>query len=471
MTYPIKLENIKIDRKGLLCLARLFAYEEGTMLLYSGGNYETSNRSYLCLFPYEFIWIQGNDKYRSHMQGENRLTSPLENPWDALKELLGDLSQEQVFPEWMGFLTYEMGAYSDPQKKVKAFPSPRIPQAYFQRCAVVLAVDHKEEKSTIWIADQGEYFLTNENKEWLARLSRPEQWQELLQGVPETSSLLLNGENALALVKPLEPYEDYCKKIQRAKEQIVAGSLYQVNLSQQLELAGHINPFQLFYRINSINPAPFSAYLKMRDFSIVSSSPERFLKKRGLNLESRPIKGTSPRGKTPEEDLLNKQNLLDSEKERAELLMITDLMRNDLGRVSSSGSVKTTQLWECEDYANVFHLYSVVSSQALPDLHSLEILRACFPGGSITGCPKLSAMELIAELEQRSRGIYTGAIGYIASNGDFDFNIAIRTLTVADNMLSIQLGGAIVADSDPEKEYQETLHKGQSIFKALSFNP
>lgn len=468
MTHCVKLEKIKINRNNLLSLARLFAHEEGTLLFYSGGEFQTSNRSFLCLFPYEFIWIHGNKKIRSHAHGENISFSKFENPWDALKELLSNFSDDNSFPEWMGFLTYEMGAFSDPDKQLPFYPS-NIPEAYFQRCALVLVVDHNKEESTVLIADQGEYFLNEQQKEWLNRLSRPEHWNELLQGMMEYP-ITLNGANKVSLAKPIETYEEYAKKILTAKELINSGTIYQVNLSHQFLLEGHVDPFQLFYRINSINPAPFAAYLHLRNFSIVSSSPERFLKKRGANLETRPIKGTMPRGQNPQEDEFNKEKLVNSIKDKAELLMITDLMRNDLSRVSKSGSVETVQMWECEEYTNVFHLSSTVCSEARPDLHPVDIVRACFPGGSITGCPKITAMEVITELERRNRGIYTGAIGYFAGNGDFDFNIAIRTLLISDNFLSIQLGGAIVADSDPLKEYEETLHKGESIFKGLSFD-
>jgi para-aminobenzoate synthetase component 1 len=251
-----------------------------------------------------------------------------------------------------------------------------------------------------------------------------------------------------------------------AKELIHAGEIYQANLSQQFVFSGTCRPFSIFFQLAQLNPAPFSAYLKVDDFAIVSSSPERFLSCSDGILETRPIKGTAPRGKTEEEDCHLKEQLLASEKEKAELLMITDLMRNDLGRLSMPGTVKTLKLWECESYTNVFHLVSTIQSKSL-DIHPVDKVRACFPGGSISGCPKLSAMEAIQRIEKRRRGIYTGGIGYFTENGDFDFNIAIRTLLIEKEKLTVQVGGGIVADSDPEKEYQETLHKGASIFKVL----
>ncbi len=299
---------------------------------------------------------------------------------------------------------------------------------------------------------------------WFLRLSTKEGWNELLAMNFATEPT----NNTLKAGSVSDTMESYVDKIQRAKEFIKSGDVYQINLSQQWEFLGERDPFDLFKRLAVLNPAPFSAYLYLKDFSIISSSPERFLEKRGDILETRPIKGTAPRGKTPAEDAESKQRLLASEKERAELMMITDLMRNDLGKISAIGSVEVPLLCGCEAYQNVFHLYSTVNSRVLSSFNPIDIVRSCFPGGSITGCPKLRAMEVIEELEKRPRGIYTGSIGYFSQNGDFDFNIAIRTLLVADIKVVVQLGGAIVIDSDPLKEYEETYHKGRSIFEILN---
>jgi para-aminobenzoate synthetase component 1 len=269
-------------------------------------------------------------------------------------------------------------------------------------------------------------------------------------------------------VQPLETRERYVEKVLRAKEQILDGEIYQVNLSHTCRYAGIHDPFSLYRQLIDHNPVPFSAYLNIDSrFSIVSLSPERLLRHERGVLETRPIKGTAPRGQNAEEDQAERANLLASPKERAELMMITDLMRNDLGMVSKAGSVLTPELCVCEAYASVYHLHSVIRSQAKESLHPLDLLGAAFPGGSISGCPKSSAMRTIRELEQRPRGIYTGSIGYIRGNGDFDFNIAIRTLAVEGDTAMLSLGGGIVADSDPHLEYEETLHKGRPFFRSL----
>jgi para-aminobenzoate synthetase component 1 len=311
--------------------------------------------------------------------------------------------------------------------------------------------------------------LDDDEKVWVQRLSEKEKWEDLAKHLVTLNETQITAP-PLTLGQPLETFESYATKVEAAKELIYAGDIYQVNLSQQIVFVGQRDPFQIFDSLARLNPAPFSAFLKLKNFAVISSSPERFLSKQEGWLETRPIKGTKVRGKTPQEDECNLKALLNSEKNKSELLMITDLVRNDLGKVSLPGSVSTLKINSVASYENVHHLYSIVKSRALPGLHSIDILRSCFPGGSITGCPKLSAMEVIANLEDRARGLYTGSIGYFAGNGDFDFNIAIRTLTVTNDRIDIQLGGAITADSDSKDEFEETLHKGASIFKALQAN-
>lgn len=465
MPQEIVLKSIHFDQKLLLKLARLFADQEGTALFYSGGNYDTSQSSFLTLFPIETICIAGQKRWRQvHDSGHMRYAIA-QDPWDCLKELLPSKFDRSPYPEWVGFISYEMGAYGEKDKVMAHLPTT-IPEVYLQRCGVTIAVDHVQGIGRVIIADQAPYLFDKEAADWIERLSNPLEWEQLIQTLASIE-IGEDGQTPLLTLQQFETVDSYSEKVMRTKEWIASGDIYQLNLSQKLVLEGKRDPYNLFYQLNTINPAPFSAFLNMSGMAIVSSSPERFLKKREKMLETRPIKGTMPRGKTPEEDLHFLDLLINSEKEKAELLMITDLMRNDLGRVSLPGTVMTQQIGKQEAFTNVFHLLSIIQSQAKPDLHPVEIIRACFPGGSITGCPKLRAMELIAELEQRPRGIYTGSIGYIAGNGDFDFNIAIRTLVQQGNRIEINVGGGITAGSDPQKEYEETLHKGASLLKVL----
>jgi para-aminobenzoate synthetase component I len=261
--------------------------------------------------------------------------------------------------------------------------------------------------------------------------------------------------------------EEYIAAVARAKEYIAAGDIFQVNLSQRFSAQLHVDPWQLYLRSRRINAAPFGAYLQFADGTVASASPERFLRVEGRCVETRPIKGTRPRGATPEEDERLARELLESEKDRAELVMIVDLERNDLGRVCSYGTVRVPELLRLESYATVHHLVSTVVGQLHEGRDLMDLLRATFPGGSITGAPKVRAMEIIDELEPTQRAVYTGSIGWVGFDGDMDLNIVIRTFLVRDGRVHWQVGGGIVADSDPVAEYEETLDKGIALRRAV----
>ncbi|HPD14332.1 MAG TPA: aminodeoxychorismate synthase component I [Planctomycetota bacterium] len=260
----------------------------------------------------------------------------------------------------------------------------------------------------------------------------------------------------------------YLAAIRKAKDYIAAGDIFQVNLSQRFETALAISPAELYGRLRQANPAPFAAYLALDDgAAVLSSSPERFLKVTGRRVETRPIKGTRPRGATPEDDRRLAAELVASAKDAAELTMIVDLERNDLGRVCDYGSVRVAEHKAVEAYASVFHLVSTVEGSLHEGRDLVDLLKATFPGGSITGAPKIRSMEIIDELEPTQRSVYTGSIGYLGLDGTADLNIAIRTILVRHDRAYFQVGGGIVADSDPAAEYQETLDKGRRLFAAL----
>jgi len=263
--------------------------------------------------------------------------------------------------------------------------------------------------------------------------------------------------------------EEFVARVRAAQGYIASGDIYQVNLSQQFHatLSSRSPLFALYDRLRSVSPAPMAAYLQHGQREILSSSPETFLRMHGRSIETRPIKGTRPRFADPELDSRSAYELQTSEKEIAELVMITDLERNDLGRVCEFGSVKVTEMLKHERLEQVHHLASTVTGQLREDADQLDVLQACFPGGSITGAPKKRAMEVIAELETVPRGLYTGAIGYLGFNGESQFNIAIRTLDREGLRLTYGVGAGIVADSDPEMEYEETLQKAEGIRLAL----
>jgi para-aminobenzoate synthetase component 1 len=269
--------------------------------------------------------------------------------------------------------------------------------------------------------------------------------------------------------KPNMDKETYLNGVRRIKEYIRTGDIYQANMTQRFETVLRHKPIELYKKLREINPAPFAAYLDFGNGQIVSSSPERFLKVRDGKIETRPIKGTLPRGKTPEEDEVLKVKLQNSMKDRSELLMIVDLERNDLSRVAKTGTVEVPELFVIESYATVHHLVSTVTAELGENKSIADLLEASFPGGSITGAPKIMAMKVIDELEPTQRGIYTGSIGYIDFNGNADLNIVIRTVVCKDDTAYFQVGGGIVWDSDEYLEYDETLDKARALMNALNY--
>lgn len=261
--------------------------------------------------------------------------------------------------------------------------------------------------------------------------------------------------------------EDFCTAVHRVRDYISSGDVYQVNLSRRARCRYEGDSVQLYQALRRGNPAPYGAYFDFGDWQLISTSPEQFLQKRGRNLETRPIKGTRPRGIDAAADRQYAEALRTSEKDRAELLMIVDLERNDLGRVAEFGSVHVEGLYQLEHYARVIHQTARVKATLASGKDVYDALAALFPGGSITGAPKIRAMEIIEELEPTRRGAYCGSIGYIGFDGDAEFNIAIRSLHLKDGMLDYQVGGGIVWDSEPVAEYQETLDKARAIRETI----
>lgn len=262
-------------------------------------------------------------------------------------------------------------------------------------------------------------------------------------------------------------HEAYLLAVRKARQYIREGDIYQVNLSQRFRFPFHGDPFQLWTALFSINPAPFYAFVNAPDHQVLSTSMERFLYRSGQYVETRPIKGTRKRGSTPQEDDQLKRDLLQSPKDDAELSMIVDLLRNDLGRVCSPRSIRVAEHKRLETYQNVHHLVSTVTGRLAPETSHGELIRATFPGGSITGCPKIRSMEIIDELEPNVRHVYTGAIGYLGWHQNLDLNIAIRTALIHKSISYFPVGGGIVYDSTEEDEYQETLHKGRTLFDLM----
>jgi para-aminobenzoate synthetase component 1 len=391
------------------------------------------------------------------------------NPFDVLGEWLDKYRLNGVdcpvpfSGGAVGYLSYDLGRLIE-RLPARATDDLELPESYLGFYDAVLAFDHLKER--VYIISTG----FPETSEAEARERAQERLQELKQAVTSgvtSPPLLPENPRPVPLIGGFTRTE-YLRAVERARQYIIDGDIFEVNLSQRFETELSVPPFELYRRLRQINPAPFAAYLNFEDTAIVSASPERFLRLHGDRVQTRPIKGTRPRGRTPEEDECLATELLNSDKDRAENMMIVDLERNDLGRVCRYGTVRVTELAVLETFPSVFHLTSTIEGRLRPDAGRINLLKASFPGGSITGAPKVRAMEIIEELEPTRRSVYTGGIGYLSFNGDLDLNIAIRTLIVKDGRAYFQAGGAVVYDSDPAGEYQETLDKVRALMEALN---
>lgn len=262
--------------------------------------------------------------------------------------------------------------------------------------------------------------------------------------------------------------DTYVNAVEKMRNYIENGHIYITNMTHTFRCTLNRKPYDIYKILHKINPSPFSAFMSLESFSVLCSSPERFISIRNNIVETRPIKGTRPRGNTKKEDLKFRSELLNSEKDKSELLMIVDLERNDISKVCKPHTVKVTELFKLEEYATVYHLVSTITGELEENNTAVDCIRACFPGGSITGAPKLRAMEIIEELEPVRRNIYTGCIGYLGFDGNCDTNIVIRTILMKDNNAYIGVGGGITWESNPKAEYQETLDKAKALFNSIN---
>ena len=317
-------------------------------------------------------------------------------------------------------------------------------------------IEDRHEKKTYLVANG----ITEDAEKLLSCVER-----RISEPTEETAGICTDSYNIE--VTPNFEKEEYKQAVDDVIRYIIEGDIYITNMTQQLKVKSDKKPLDVFYDLRENNPSPFGGYMDYGDFQIVCASPERFLKMKQGHVNTRPIKGTRKRGETSEEDLFMRTELENSEKDKSELLMIVDLERNDLNRVCRPGSVKVTELFTVEEYATVFHLVSDIEGELEEGKTVMDLLEAAFPGGSITGAPKYRAMEIIDELENNQRNLYTGSIGYLTLDGDCDFNIVIRTALHKDGMYYLGVGGGITAESDLEFEYEETLQKAKAVLEAM----
>lgn len=415
------------------------------------------------------------DPFGSYIVADGRASwngqSLKDEPWEVLRTLLAKYPQEHRpdLPPFQGgaagFLGYDLNRTLE-RLPVPAASARRLPQSILHFYDVVVSYDHRE--SRCWIVSTGWPEQDPDRRAARAR-HRADEFAALLAS-PQLPLVDAQG--------PVGPWHSnfsragYIAAVQRVIDLILAGDVFQANIAQRFSarLPTPFDPVAFYCQLRSLNPAPFAALLRYGNLTIASSSPERFLKLDGRQVETRPIKGTIARSTDSREDQRRAQLLVSSDKDRAENIMIVDLLRNDLSRVCTPHSVDVPALCNLETYASVHHLVSVVTGRLAGDQDAVTLFRACFPGGSITGAPKVRSMEIITEIERIAREVYCGAIGFIAFNGHMDTNIAIRTATIDDGLAVFHTGGGITAMSDPDAEHEETLAKAQRMFEAFRTN-
>ncbi|MDI6743770.1 MAG: anthranilate synthase component I family protein [Thermodesulfovibrionales bacterium] len=403
------------------------------------------------------------------------------NPLARLKSLVTAYKQKPVksLPPFqggaVGLLSYDFVQYLEKLPKTTK-DDLKIPDAHFFMIDKLIVFDHLDKKAWIIVcpgAGDTELGYRDMDGNWEEKYDEATQLIEKIssevskrESVKETTSVHSRFRSS-ALKHGLSK-KQYMDMVGRAKEYIAAGDIFQANLSLRVSAEiGGTNPWELYKILRSINPSPFAGYIDFGDYQIASSSPERLLKIEGGIIETRPIAGTRPRGIDMKEDELMRAELLLNEKERAEHIMLIDLERNDIGRVSDYGSVHVNELMITEDYSHVIHIVSNIKGSLASGKTCFDAIKAAFPGGTITGVPKVRCMEIIDELEPVSRGSYTGSFGYIGFSGSTDLNIIIRTFLIKKGFAYVQAGAGIVADSDPEKEYYESLKKAEALIRTL----
>ena len=377
-----------------------------------------------------------------------------EKPFEILQKHLSKFPRKKIagLPPfqggWAGYISYDYGRHLEPKARIAAFKTI-CPDMVFHLFETVIAIDHLQERA--WIVGGSRQDIA----ELEILLSRPRQNLR---------------EKVCATFKSTITQARHEANVQRAVDYILAGDIFQANITQSFEAKSPhgFDAFALYDQLREKNPAPFAALMDYDEVKIISSSPERLIRLYGKTAEARPIKGTRKRDDDPVKDASLIADLQSSRKDRAENVMIVDLLRNDLSIVSKPGTVKVPVLCGLETYANVHHLVSVVQGELRDGFTAVDLLKAVFPGGSITGAPKVRAMEIIAELEGAPRGVYCGAMGYLGFNGTCDFNIGIRTVQVNDGIMRVQGGGGITARSEPGAEYEESLLKVQRIMEAMA---
>lgn len=430
---------------------RRFREEPMAVFLDSSLENRLGRYSMIGLYPYVCLREEDGICYCNNSRTEESLESLLNKYLKENKE--ANPTGLPMVSGAVGYLSYDYG------RKFEGIPSRHekkihMPEAMF--CFYDVYIIGNLEKKTLFLTARGETGM-------------PEEVLDKVEKEIEKASCGRNcqRQTELAEFQPNFTKDEYKQAIENMMKYMEEGHIYVANMTQQLTIESKKSPYEVFSYLRRHNPSPFGSYMNYGDFQIVSASVERFFKIRNGIIETRPIKGTRKRGETPGEDEALRLELENSDKDKSELLMIVDLERNDLNRICEPGSVEVTELFQVEEYATVFQLVSAVQGRLKKGMDGMDVIPAVFPGGSITGAPKIRAMEIIDELEHDRRGLYTGSIGYLSFSGDCDLNIVIRTAVYENGRYHLGVGGGITYESDVEFEYEETLQKAKAILEAV----
>lgn len=432
--------------------------------------------SFIGIEPYLIIKVKDNVV---EIDCEGRKTLSGRNPLQRLRELVNAYKQEPVreLPPFQGgaagMMGYDFVHYFEKLPET-AMDDLHIPDAHFFMIDRLIAFDHKVKKSWIIVCPGARETVPGFSEATKPKDMLVAEAEIVLKNISEridfndkTVEAADNTAERITILYEIEK-ERYMDMVRKTKEYIAAGDIFQANLSLRVSAEiGKTDPLKIYTILRKINPSPFAAFVDFGDYQLSSSSPERLVRVTGKIVDARPIAGTRPRGKDMDEDELLSAELLLNEKERAEHIMLIDLERNDLGKVADYGTITVDELMITEKYSHVIHIVSNVKGTLADGKDCFSVIKAAFPGGTITGVPKVRCMEIIDEIETTKRGPYTGSIGYIGFNGNMDLNIIIRTFLIKEGRAYVQAGAGIVADSDPEREYYESLKKAEALIKTL----
>lgn len=417
-------------------------------LLESVASSDSSHFDILFAFPQETLTLTNKEELTGYSESKgNNFLSNLNDWWQTKRNTAIKCGSLPFAGGWFLYLGYELSQQVEPHLKLK---SSTTPIAYATRIPSAVMYDHQSDIT---------YYLCEENFDFLPQIK---------QDAEQSSAIKNNNSSAIKKIHE-EESQQYLASIKKVKQYIIEGDVFQVNLSRLWQVNNiTCEASDIYQNLRKTNPAPFSGLAVHNGFSIISSSPERLISVKNGLAETRPIAGTRRREQDKQKDNELKDELIAHPKERAEHIMLIDLERNDLGRICIPGSIKVDELMILETYAHVHHIVSNVCGQLKSDVLPGDVIKAVFPGGTITGCPKVRCMEIISELETEARGAYTGSMGYLNHNGDMDINILIRTLTLENNTLSFRAGAGLVADSIAQSELEETRHKARGMLLAIN---